>query len=532
MWEQIVKNKRLEWVCWGLCVLALLFAMLARRPWFDEAQAWQIAKTASIYDIVFTIPHYEGHPPLWHLVLVPFAKTGIPWQLGLRFVGLLCSAWAFFLLIFKAPFARWIRLVLPFTYFLFYQYGAIIRPYGIFFLLMLLLAIVFPKKDQSPGIFVFLLAALCAIHAYGIAVAGGIALAWMWDIKQTVTFKQYFQLILHDKRFTWLGGLLIWAGCIIWITYPAFDAFAKHLICNTPHWKQLLYLVFVLPLDATLLNVWNNDEVMCNIALQTSSFWWMVPLGCGMWTIFFSCLPKKKLLYFVLPFGLLLSVMKIYSSNHHIGILAFICIFFAWISLQADRSFSPKPFVKKIGILALAFSCIVSIRWSAVNLYLDIKYPAFPGKELVSFLKKHQLMQLNTFTSWMILNEAQGLFGEDTNIPRYAMEITFYANQNFITNFNHGSSRAYVLHRRSTVPMNRDTLIQWQKKGIPDVLLGDVPLHHIFPNGKMLKRQFAPVYIVRMYVLWKDNKPNPFTIPVLVRKDLLNSHHLTPISVK
>jgi len=53
------------------CCISLFLALFPRfhEPWFDEAQAWQIAKCASLKDILFTIPHYEGHTPLWHLIL-------------------------------------------------------------------------------------------------------------------------------------------------------------------------------------------------------------------------------------------------------------------------------------------------------------------------------------------------------------------------------------------------------------------------------------------------------------------------------
>ena len=46
---------------------------LVHEPWYDEAVAWQIARSASVKDILFEIPHYEGHPPLWHLILAPQA---------------------------------------------------------------------------------------------------------------------------------------------------------------------------------------------------------------------------------------------------------------------------------------------------------------------------------------------------------------------------------------------------------------------------------------------------------------------------
>lgn len=62
------KNRKRVYSCVLLmyCVLHL-FMTLFHEPWYDEAEAWQIARCASIKDILFTIPHYEGHPPLWHL---------------------------------------------------------------------------------------------------------------------------------------------------------------------------------------------------------------------------------------------------------------------------------------------------------------------------------------------------------------------------------------------------------------------------------------------------------------------------------
>ena len=62
----------------GVCTVSFF-----HEPWFDEAQAWAIARSGSLKEILFEIPHYEGHPPLWHLILVPFAKLGAPYELSL-----------------------------------------------------------------------------------------------------------------------------------------------------------------------------------------------------------------------------------------------------------------------------------------------------------------------------------------------------------------------------------------------------------------------------------------------------------------
>ena len=53
---------------------AVLVIMYFHEPWFDEAQAWLIAQDASLVELLTSITHYEGHPPIWFLALMPFAK--------------------------------------------------------------------------------------------------------------------------------------------------------------------------------------------------------------------------------------------------------------------------------------------------------------------------------------------------------------------------------------------------------------------------------------------------------------------------
>ncbi|MBQ7782588.1 MAG: hypothetical protein IJ368_01325, partial [Oscillospiraceae bacterium] len=69
-----------------------IFTAFFHEPWYDEAQAWLIARDASYYDILFDIPHYEGHPPLWHLILSIPAKLGLPFEISLSAVMLVFSA--------------------------------------------------------------------------------------------------------------------------------------------------------------------------------------------------------------------------------------------------------------------------------------------------------------------------------------------------------------------------------------------------------------------------------------------------------
>ena len=69
--------------------LALVVVVMCfHEPWFDEAQSWLIARDSSFADLLTLRPHYEGHPPLWTLLLSIPAKTGVPYEIGLKGVQL------------------------------------------------------------------------------------------------------------------------------------------------------------------------------------------------------------------------------------------------------------------------------------------------------------------------------------------------------------------------------------------------------------------------------------------------------------
>ncbi len=165
-----------------LYVIGHVLMSLVHEPWFDEALAWLISRDSSIYDIMFEATHYEGHPALWHLVLAPFAKSGAPYELSLSFVSLLFSGTAVALFVWKAPFKRIFRITIPFTYFIFYQYSVVSRPYCMMMLAFVLMAITYKSRNEHPGRFVCSMLFLCATSAYGIVIAGGVTIAWLIEM--------------------------------------------------------------------------------------------------------------------------------------------------------------------------------------------------------------------------------------------------------------------------------------------------------------------------------------------------------------
>ena len=114
----------------------LAWAVPNHEPWADEAQAWQIARTLPIGQI-FRLLAYEGHPGLWYVCLRVLS------QLHVSYFGVRCFAAAIgFLgisvLVTTSPFPRFIKLLLPFTFFLAFQYAIVARSYVLVPLLLFL----------------------------------------------------------------------------------------------------------------------------------------------------------------------------------------------------------------------------------------------------------------------------------------------------------------------------------------------------------------------------------------------------------
>ena len=127
--KSFIKNNIFELIIFALFCIITIITSCFHECWFDELQSWGIAKS-NLFDILFVVPHLEGHPPIWHLILKFFQMFTTNPELVLKIPNLLIMFGAMYLLIFKSPFPKILRYTLPFTYFFVYQYSVISRPYS------------------------------------------------------------------------------------------------------------------------------------------------------------------------------------------------------------------------------------------------------------------------------------------------------------------------------------------------------------------------------------------------------------------
>lgn len=503
-------------------------------PWYDEAVAWQIAKCASLKEIIFTLPHYEGHPPLWHLILLPFAKSGCPYEFSLSLVSMIFAGTSVMLIIWKSPFPRILRLLMPFTYFLFYQYSIISRPYCVMMLAFILCAITFNNRDTKPWRHILSLMLLCLTSAYGILFAGGITVAWLLGLLK----KDGFRFLLDKKRTFSLFCLLVLAVLLILEIFPADDTSAivhSELVpFKNNLFMRLIYTFFVMPSDSVATNVYSTYNLLSASNLYDYTMIPGIIIGIFIWisAIYFSC-KKGTLLTLAIPYSLFAAFSAVkYFCLHHIGIALIFFIFWAWCSCTrnntaktAVNNTSEYVLIYTLRIAAVFFMA-VSLYWSVTASVGDVKYKYDYGKSIAQYISENNLDNYSIISKFRCFYEYDKDGNKTSNIIDYNFNqnesdtILTYFNRNIFFNVNDGrDDMAYTLHKFSGLDDNIERIKKWRAQGAPDVLFTEQYDFDLIYHGITDASDYVLVYFADYTRMWKGRAPLS-AASIYVRKDL------------
>ena len=556
------KNNTLEIIFYCLFCILTIFLSSYHEPWFDELQAWAISKD-SISNILFFLPHYEGHPPLWHLILKCFSYFNVPVEYGIKIPNLLFMFAAVWLLIFKSPFPKSVRLVLPFTYFIFYQYSIISRPYSIFCFALFLAAYLYKTKDEHPFKFMGALALLCLSSAYGMVFTAGICISWFIERIKKVSFKTAF----IEKQFFAMFILFILCFVLTIIILPATNAYAVTEYVKSDYLTKFFSVFFIYPADATFTNIldcividiFNVDFkhffkhfVSHDINNFIFKFWIACFIGLVFNIFLFVFFKKIKLLSsFIVPYFLfLLSVFILYGQVHHIGLLFVFYIFSFWCAFSIkDILISSK--LKKLLKLFVFSVIIVQIYWSICSYYADYNYSYFTAREMSEYIKREDLLKYRILGAWVtptvLLNKNTNkmhishIVGSDGikmssdeeflkeyypknfnlfNQQHLSVSLNTYFNKNIFYNLNvENQDRMYLFLVAMTEEETNTTMKKIQEIKLPEVVIGQASLDLIFKEYGVLSKNYKVMETFRSSYIWKD-KMTDIEFPIYMRNDL------------
>lgn len=457
----IVKHARaLSFIAY-MAVVAVV--MYFHEPWFDEAQSWLIARDSSFADLLTLRPHYEGHPPLWTLLLSIPAKTGVPYEIGLKGVQFLCAALLGGWLIFRAPFNRLTIALLPFTYFICFQYGVTARPYALLCVSLLMVAHYWKYADSKPSNtwkLVLSLVLMCAISSYGIAIAAGFALAWVVRSVQIAGIKNAVCEIFSNinRLLGWI--LLAFVGfASIACIWPAANAFgSRATFSGNSHLIQFLYFIFVVPSES-MFTAFAGDVSLRRMSLGILPTIICVLISILIWA-FAICIAKRRkmLVSLILPYLTFAIIATQYFTLHHAGIVFVFFIAQLWMFVDnkplnfdiklANKLSNKCAFTQSIIVILLAPSLIWNI-FACVN---DIRFDYSGSRALAQFIQRNHAENKRFVTSWLHKEEKLDSNGntispEFEDVHQYSWQLITanpyfaknlidcsYKNSSFITN--------------------------------------------------------------------------------------------------
>lgn len=380
MEEQAAKSRDF-WRVGDAAVLAayaavVLWTIPYHEKWADEAQAWLIARDLDLRSIWFHELRYEGSPGLWHTILwvaqhVFHAAYGSIGYIGAAFA----IAGAALLLLF-APFPRYVRWPLAFTYVMVYQYAVIARPYTLLPLLAFAAAILF-EDVRRPERITIILVLLSLLTIHGTILAACLGLAYLVEAKANwATF---------DKSVRRKYGYCVAAMACTFV-------FLSLILKPTPDVEEIvLKKQFAQASPAFRAQLPSFGEKL--ISVTSGAFLdWFVPsvvliLLLAAWSVW-----RRKWLAFIVPVGLLIVFYgAIHGAAHHHGTVFIAAITGLWIAWPSPQEKLALPAKEQIAMMAvnglLLILCAVNVWDSAVVIKREYLYPYSGAQDAAKYLK-------------------------------------------------------------------------------------------------------------------------------------------------
>ena len=402
-------KERYQLIVFAIYVTLLAIVVSHHEPWMDEAQAWLLAKDTGFKELFVKYLRYEGSPGLWHLILMVPAKLGLPYY-SINILSALFASAGVWLFIRYAPFPAFIKILYPFTFFVFFQYGVVARNYCIISPILFLIAINYNKKNQHPYLFILLLCLLANISAHTFLIAGSIAFVHFIDIVKnwkTIEIKTR----KHQLISLFIFGLM--ALLVIYIVMtPADQVYSGYLNTNI---KLIWFIVRRMIAGSLAMNEFSQYQVLfgsVSLLIFITSVVWFVKNKTGL-------LYLMPLLLLSILFGLK------YRNLWHQGVLFLLWIFVLWISFEKYRKIRPTRLSKAV-IGGVAVVLVVQIYWCINALTYDISHNYSASYSVAKYLKANKLDKEKIFVSgWKTIS------------------ILPYFSRNIFSNHNNGSNHRF-----------------------------------------------------------------------------------------
>jgi hypothetical protein len=406
-----------DFAVWAAYCAMLALAIPWHEPWRDEAQAWLLARELSIPQLLFHALRYESHPILWYLVLwlpthLHLSYASIGWISGT------ISAAGVYVLLRWAPFPFYLRAVLPFTFFLAFQFAVVARSYCLFPLLCFLIAQEYRKLHPRPVWMAVLLSLLANISAHGTLVACCFALAYAWML-----YRRRAAIALPAKNIVCAAGIFGLAVLLVAIAVrPPADlaTVAAPTVTKALRFAGKADASPQTPDQGSPASPTVADEspgadqnaaaagapakgghLAARLANLPRIFFYSVSssnlLGLIVYLVLAAFLIVRSQTLLLLPLAVLgLFLGFVYAREWHLGLMWIVLITVAWMAWEPERDRGPVHLQQGLALL-LTLVSLLQFAWTWRAVRFDHRAQYSPAKQAATYLRTLPAMRIAGF---------------------------------------------------------------------------------------------------------------------------------------
>ena len=294
----------------------LIWVGLHHEAWFDEMQAWLLARDNSFGTLIGYYARYEGTPGLWHAVLWCAARAGVPFS-SIWMISTACAFGGAVVTVRCAPFPLALRLGLLATYYFGYQYSVIARGYCFDILLVPIAAVLFADRVERPLRYALVVGLIANINAFSFLAAGLLGL----DLLVRLALARRLADPRAVAALAVVGALGLFAMWTAW--QPADNGFMAQVTRMNPVSSAIIFIANALfdrvtPWSASQQN---GVDVVAGLVLS------FVFLGLVAQLVLAG---RDRALMLVMPVALVIFSGAVLASSWHGGVLFVFVLFVVW----------------------------------------------------------------------------------------------------------------------------------------------------------------------------------------------------------
>ncbi len=348
-----------------LLYIVIVAAVAAHHePWRDEADPWLLARDADPFAF-FHHMGLSGTPGLWHVMLVPLARSGLPYgsQTVLHVLIAICTA---AVVLWKAPFPPLLRIALVFSYYLAYEYAVVVRSYAAGVLLLVLLAATYRRRYEKPVLWGVLVALLANTNTHSLIIAAIIGVTY---VSEGAMRAERWRGIVRGAALMIAGGL---AAAVQ--LYPPPDAIIRGLLVMrfTPRAVPLVLSAAFFPTFS-----FRAGALAGTVVIAVAAF--SIRRHRGSLLVLFGSYAGLAYVY----------TYKWIGGLRHAGFVLLVLVYALWTA--AAESAENDDRARVFAHLMLTLTLAISICAAAFVYRLDILYAFSGAEEMATFIHRARL---------------------------------------------------------------------------------------------------------------------------------------------